>query len=209
MSAYNPKLGPQKTSNNVVQPQPSFVYDRNLHRNKIDVSLSSLAFLFMEIVSKHFKASNTLPQVERALNNMGYPIGCKLIQLESLRANFTNSISSSGKSNTSNRLISKIDVLHFITNQIWLSLFGKQADSLEKSTENSDNFMIIDNDPMFTKFISNGIPKEYSSLNCEAFLSGILEGVLDSSYFKCEVSAHSVPIDKFPSKTVYLIKFLS
>lgn len=185
------------------------VYDRNLHRNSNEVSRSSLAFVFMEAVRWHFHRASTLPQVERALNSMGYPVGCRLIHLHSLRSHFRNSISSSGKSNTATRLLSNTDVLHFITTVIWPALFGKEADSLEKSMDDTlNNFMITDNDPLFTKYIAQ-VPKEYASLNCEAFLAGIIEGILDSCYFKCEVSPHAVPSQASPNKTVFLIKFIT
>jgi hypothetical protein len=65
--------------------------------------------------------------------------------------------------------------------------------------------MIIDNDPLMTRYI--GVTKEYESLNCEAFVAGIIEGILDVCYFKCEVSAHRVSQDTFPNRTVYVIKF--
>ncbi|GAV29137.1 hypothetical protein PMKS-002617 [Pichia membranifaciens] len=87
---------------------------------------------------------------------------------------------------------------------IWTSLFDKQADSLEKSSEHENQYMIIDNNPVMTKYI--GLPKEYENLNCESFVAGIIEGMLDISYFKCEVSAHTVPKDTCPNRTVYLIK---
>ncbi len=37
--------------------------------------------------------------------------------------------------------------------------------------------MIIDNDPLISRFIST--PKELSALNCAAFYCGIIEGILD------------------------------
>lgn len=220
---YDPRRGPQRVvggpraaheaqgadrTDRADRVEPSAVYDRNLHRSRPPVSLSALAFLYMEIVRRHFRASSTLPQVERALNSMGYPIGARVLALESLRANFSHSVASSGKSNTATRLSANVDVLHFVTGPIWQSLFGKPADSLERSTDNPNNYLVVDNDPLFTRHIANGIPQEYASLNCEAFVAGILEGILDAAYCKCEVSAHALPSQGFPAKTVYLVKFL-
>jgi len=90
-----------------------------------------------------------------------------------------------------------------------LRLFGKQADSLEKSTEQEDEYMISENQPLsITKFISTS--KDYSGLNCSAFIAGIVEGILDASEFPARVTAHAVPIDgQRQSKTVILIKFNS
>lgn len=36
-----------------------------------------------------------------------------------------------------------LGVLYFIHNVVWKSLFGKQADSLEKSTENEDECKLV------------------------------------------------------------------
>lgn len=42
--------------------------------------------------------------------------------------------------------------------------------------------MINENGPlMVTKFIS--IPKDYGTLNCNAFVAGIIEGILDAAEF--------------------------
>lgn len=182
----------------------SHIYDRNLYRAKNEISISSLSFLFMQIVSMYLKNSKSLLELERKLNNLGYTVGLKYLELSALRTNFTNNIASTGKSNLSKRNIRLLESLQFIVSTIWLNLFDKKADSLEKSSEHEDQYMIIDNNPVMTKYI--GLPKEYESLNCESFVAGIIEGILDISYFKCEVSAHTVPKDTFPNRTVYLIK---
>ncbi|GME72026.1 unnamed protein product [Ambrosiozyma monospora] len=181
------------------------IYDRNLHRAKHEISLSSLSFLFMEMISINLNTSKSVVELERKLNNLGYTIGLKYLELASLRVNFNNNLTSSGKSNTAKRDIKILEILQFVVSTIWTSLFGKPADNLEKSSEFNNQFMIIDNAPLLTRYIS--MPKEYENLNCEAFIAGLIEGVLDSSYFKCEVSAHGVPIDNFPTRTVFLIKF--
>jgi hypothetical protein len=98
-----------------------------------------------------------------------------------------------------------LGVLYFINTTVWRTLFGKAADSLEKSTEHDDEYMISDNDPMVSKYIS--VPKELSQLNTGAFIAGIVEAVLDGCQFPARVTAHSVPIDGHPYRTTILIKF--
>jgi hypothetical protein len=66
--------------------------------------------------------------------------------------------------------------------------------------------MLIDNDPMVSSYIS--VPKEMSQLNCAAFVAGIIEAVLDGCLFPSRVTAHSVPTDQYPGKTVFLSAFL-
>jgi hypothetical protein len=41
--------------------------------------------------------------------------------------------------------------------------------------------MISDNDPLISKYIS--VPKELSELNCNSFLAGIVEAILDGAQF--------------------------
>lgn len=84
-------------------------------------------------------------------------------------------------------------------------LFNKPADGLERSHDKDDEYMIIDNDPVVNSYIS--VPKEISQLNCAAFVAGVIEAVLDGSLFPARVTAHSVPTDQWPGKTVYLVKF--
>jgi hypothetical protein len=225
-TGYNPAIGPQSTDpslqsyvsqSNPSSPLPSpgkvkkqlnitnLIYDRNLYRTKHEISISSISFLFMQIIQINLKNSKSLLDLERKLNNLGYSIGLKFLELSSLRENFKNNISSSAKSNLSQRNIKILQILQFIVSNIWLNLFDKKADSLEKSSDHENQFMIIDNNPIMTRFIS--LPKEYESLNCESFVAGIIEGILDLAYFNCEVSAHSVPQESFPNRTIYLIKF--
>lgn len=227
---YNPSLGPRSTnpesipiinnsipSSSQVSPIPSpgtvkkqtnitnYIYEKNLYRSKHEISISSLSFLFMIIISTNLKNSKSLLEIERKLNNLGYSIGTKFLELSNLRINFTNNITSSGKSNLSKRYIKILDILQFLISEIWQHLFDKKADSLEKSSQFENQFMIIDNNPLLSKFIS--VPKEFESLNCESFVAGIIEGILDVSYFNCEVSAHTAPENEFPNRTVYLINF--
>jgi hypothetical protein len=74
-----------------------------------------------------------------------------------------------------------INVLYFIHTTVWKALFGRPADSLERSTENVDEYMISDNEPIVTKFIST--PREMHQFSCGAFIAGIVEAVLDGCQF--------------------------
>ena len=98
-----------------------------------------------------------------------------------------------------------IEILQFIHGPFWRAVFGKTANELEKSQDIHDEYMIIDNMPLVSKFIS--IPKEYGNLNCSAFVAGIVEGALDSAGFHSTVVAHSAPVDGLPLRTVFLVKF--
>ncbi|KAI9323123.1 NO signaling/Golgi transport ligand-binding domain-containing protein [Dichotomocladium elegans] len=138
------------------------------------------------------KRVNGIQDLERKLNEMGYRVGTRMLELLVWREK------------NAKREIRVLGVLYFIHSIVWKALFGKQADSLEKSTENEDEYMISDNDPILTRYIS--VPKELSQLNCNAFAAGIVEAVLDGCQFPARVTAHSVPIDGFPQRTTILIK---
>jgi trafficking protein particle complex subunit 5 len=88
-----------------------------------------------------------------------------------------------------------VSMLSFIHSTIWKCLFGKSADSLEKSTEHDDEYMIIDNRALVNRFLS--VPKDLGGrLNCAAYIAGIVHGVLDAAQFTPErVTAHSVFIE--------------
>jgi hypothetical protein len=43
--------------------------------------------------------------------------------------------------------------------------------------------MITDNELMVNKFIS--VPKDFSQLNCGAFVAGMIEAILEGSQFVC------------------------
>lgn len=125
------------------------------------------------------------------LNLHGYTIGQRLLELLLWR---------DGRS--AKRETRILGILQFITTTLYRAIFNKPADGLEKSRDNEDEYMLIDNDPMVSSYIS--IPKEMSQLNCAAFVAGIIEAVLDGCLFPSRVTAHSVPTDQFPGKTVFL-----
>jgi hypothetical protein len=133
------------------------------------------------------------------LNELGYRVGIRALDLLVWREK------------NSKRETRVLGMLYFIHTTVWKAMFGKQADSLEKSTENEDECMlthplcqfspfyvyqqielfnsyselfidmISDNDPMVSKFIS--IPKDVSQLNCGAFMAGIVEAIMDGCQF--------------------------
>ncbi|KAI7867021.1 NO signaling/Golgi transport ligand-binding domain-containing protein [Spinellus fusiger] len=138
------------------------------------------------------KRVNGIQDLERRMNEFGYRVGTGLLELLAWREK------------TAKRETRVLGVLYFINNVVWKVLFGKQADSLEKSTENDDEYMISDNDPILTRYIS--VPKELSQLNCNAYIAGIIEAVLDGCQFPARVTAHTVPIPGFPQRTTILIK---
>jgi hypothetical protein len=140
------------------------------------------------------KRSNGIQDFENRLNELGYHIGQRCLELVTFR---------DGKS--AKRETKILGILQFIHTTVWKTLFGKPADALERSNDAPNEYMIIDQAPVITQFIS--VPKELSQLNCAAFAAGVIEAVLDGSLFTANVTAHTVETDDFPLRTVFLIKF--
>ena len=67
-----------------------------------------------------------------------------------------------------------MSILHFVSSSVWKSLFGKAADSLERSIDHTDEFMIIDYEPIASTFVS--VPTDLGQLSADAYVSGIIAG---------------------------------
>lgn len=170
-------------------------YDKPKNKKPLEVNMSSLSFLFCEIVSWCHRSSKGIQDLENRLNGLGYQIGQKFLEVVKLREGLKYS----------KREIKIVEILQFIHSAMWKSMFGKLANELEKSQDVNNEYMIIDNVPLVSKFIN--VPKDYGNLNCSAFIAGIIEGALDTSGFFATVTAHSMPKDDCPLRTVFLIKF--
>eukprot|EP00698_Gefionella_okellyi_P011956 TRINITY_DN3190_c0_g1_i1.p1 TRINITY_DN3190_c0_g1~~TRINITY_DN3190_c0_g1_i1.p1 ORF type:complete len:200 (+),score=32.72 TRINITY_DN3190_c0_g1_i1:52-600(+) len=167
--------------------------DRQL-RPKPEVSLSAFALLFAELVQYSQGRVARIDELETRLSNIGNAVGSRLLELHSFR-------DKAGK-----REVRIVPMLSFIATHVWKAIFGKTAD-IERSTENEDEYMISERDPLVNKFVS--VPRELGQLNCAAFSAGIVRGVLDAAEFPARVTAHTVPIEGGKAKTTLLIKFLS
>ena len=95
-----------------------------------------------------------------------------------------------------------LNVLFFVTNSFWKLICGHSADSLERSTENENEYMIFDNDPLISRYISP--PKELISLNCSIFYGGMIESILRSnSYVKILKTIKIIVVLEFDYKRTF------
>ncbi|KAF2439066.1 trafficking protein particle complex subunit 5 [Karstenula rhodostoma CBS 690.94] len=182
------------------------IYDRNLNRSKnAELSRAAFAYLFIEMINLAQKNAKDVGDLEKRLNNQGYPIGVRLLDLLLTRS--ANPLASI-------RPTRILPLLQFIAQTLYRHLFGRPADALERSGDDPSQYMLFDNEPMVNTYIS--LPREMSNLNCAAFVAGIIEGVCDGAGFATEgVTAHSVGAQEegkegkamWPGKTVFLIKF--
>ncbi|PRP83039.1 hypothetical protein PROFUN_09894 [Planoprotostelium fungivorum] len=185
-----------KASFSEKRPQkPLPILSRPIPKGKSEVSLSAFSFLFSEFIQYSLAKVNNITELEKRLSDCGYNIGVRMLELITYREK------------NYKRETKLINMLTFISYTVWRILFSKQADLLEKSTDQDDEYMISENQSLpITKFIST--PREYSGLNCASFVAGIVEGILDAAEFGARVSAHSMPLEgQKQMKTVILIKF--
>ncbi|GLE04300.1 hypothetical protein PINS_up016061 [Pythium insidiosum] len=170
------------------------ILDRPLSRGKGEVSLSAFAFLFSEMVQYFQGRVQNITDLETRLDDAGFGVGVRVLELLCFREK-------SGRRET--RLI---NMLQFIVSTCWRALFGKAADALERSTENEDEYMIHELEPLTNKFIS--VPQDLGQLDCAAFIAGMIRGILTSGGFPAQVTAHAVETGAGQrDKTVFLVKF--
>ncbi|KAJ6184737.1 hypothetical protein N7519_006038 [Penicillium mononematosum] len=187
------------------------IYDRHLNRSRnAELSRASFAFLFGEMVTYAQRRVTGIQDLEKRLNEQGYPLGLRLLDLLFYRSTSTSSSalsSSSTSSSPPNRPLRIITLLHLIHGPLWRLLFGRAADALEHSVspDTPNEYMITDNDPMVNTYIS--APRDMSMLNCAAYVAGIIEGVCDGCGFETKVSAHNQPTELWPESDGVLGSF--
>eukprot|EP00039_Didymoeca_costata_P018940 m.335596 g.335596 ORF g.335596 m.335596 type:complete len:184 (+) comp17635_c0_seq1:209-760(+) len=165
------------------------ILERPISRGRTEINLSTFAFLMSEIIQYSHKRSDSVPDLERRLAEIGGQVGHRVLELLCLRER------------TPKREIKLNNMLLFIHTTVWKSLFGKQADLLEKDSDRNDTYMISDSNMVVNRFVS--VPRELGSLNCAAFVAGIVEAILEGAHFPAKVTAHSVA----QKGTTFLIKF--
>ncbi|KAH7438572.1 hypothetical protein KP509_04G021000 [Ceratopteris richardii] len=153
------------------------------------VSLNAFAFLFSEMVQYNQTRVDNIAELEHRLEHAGYGVGLRMLELLCHRE----------KKRSKASWNSLICPQHPMEIALW-------KDSLEKGTENEDEYMISEKELLVNRFIS--VPKDMGAFNCGAYVAGIVKGVLDGSGFPARVTAHFVPVEGQPRpRTTILIKF--
>lgn len=168
------------------------ILDRPIGKQKSEVAFSSFAYLFSELVQYAQAKVDSTQQLERLLADAGYGIGVKMLELSFIREKM-------GK-----RERNLIAMLQFLSTNVWKSMFGKQADGLEKSTDRADEYYVYDKEPITNRFMS--IPANLGNFNCAAFIAGIVNGFLDGAEFNCTVTACFNTVAQ-QQRTVYVVRF--
>eukprot|EP01118_Nematostelium_gracile_P000376 TRINITY_DN103_c0_g1_i2.p2 TRINITY_DN103_c0_g1~~TRINITY_DN103_c0_g1_i2.p2 ORF type:complete len:144 (+),score=32.36 TRINITY_DN103_c0_g1_i2:79-510(+) len=114
-----------------LKKKPTAVLNKPISKGKGEVSLSAFAFLFSEYIQYSQSKVSNLNDLEKRLSDIGYAVGVRLLELITFRE----------KNNK--RETKLVGILQFISYTVWKVLFGKQADSLEKSNEQDDECKTI------------------------------------------------------------------
>ena len=92
--------------------------------------------MYSEIVQYHQNRVDSISELERRLEGTGFGVGLRVLELLAY------------KSREYRREIRLMNLLQHVSTNVWKSLFGKAADSLERSIDHSDEFMIVDYAPI-------------------------------------------------------------
>jgi len=162
--------------------------------DKTKIPKTTFALLFSEIVHYCHQKADTIPQFITELKSMGYPIGCTILEVIQ-------------QSSTSfKRQTTIVNMLLAVKDKIWPYLFGYAAQELQQQLDDANCYMIYDEKPMVTQYIS--YPGELrSGFTCCSFVGGIVEGILCSAGFQCQVTTHPQPATGLPDRVVFVIKF--
>jgi hypothetical protein len=174
----------------------SLILDRTLKARR-EVSKSAFSFLFSEIVHYSIqRSSENAAEIERQLEELGYSIGPRFLELVVFRE-------MSCRKETSME-----NILRFIYNNVWLNLFGKKPDDLQVSNEEDGVYMIFEQEPSLCNMYVSFPRGSSEAFNSAAFVAGIIEGMLNAAEFPCRVTANFKG-EGVEKQTVFQIKFAS
>lgn len=84
------------------------------------------AYLYSEVVQYHQNRVDSISELERRLEATGYGVGLRVLELLAYR------------SREYKRETKLMNLLQFVSTVVWKALFGKPADSLERSSKSFD-----------------------------------------------------------------------
>ena len=103
-------------------------------------------------------------ELETNLEKMGKDLGKRVLDALFHRDRLTK------------RELTEVGILQFISTTAWKALWGKAADSLERSNDREDEYMIVDSVPLVNQFVS--VPANLGALDCAALMAGVVAGIL-------------------------------
>ena len=140
------------------------------------VALSTFSYVFSELVQYNMTKIRSSAELEANLEKLGKDLGKRVLDALFHRDRLTK------------RELTEVGILQFISTTAWKALWGKSADSLERSTDREDEYMIVDSAPLVNQFVS--VPANLGALDCAALMAGVVAGILDGAYFAAKCTAH-------------------
>ncbi|KRY20904.1 Trafficking protein particle complex subunit 5 [Trichinella patagoniensis] len=146
------------------------ILDVTISKGKNEINLATFALLFSEVVRYSQSRVTTISELQTKrifvgiffrLASYGKIVGSKLVDLIFFRDKGYK------------REVKLLGILLFIKTTLFKSIFGKEADKLERNSENPRIYYIIEREPLVNTFIS--VPKDKGNLNCASFTGGIIE----------------------------------
>lgn len=110
-----------------------------------EVSAAAFAYLFSWAVQDAQAKSSRVPELEERLASLGAHVGVRLAELLPARVR------------PGRRETSVVAMLSFIVTVAWKTLFGRQADNLEKSLDSPLEYLLVDTGPNVGAYTS--LPK--------------------------------------------------
>ena len=152
------------------------------------VALSTFSYVFSEIVQYQTTKIRSAAELETNLEKMGKDLGKRVLDALFHRDRLTK------------RELTEVGILKFISTTAWKALWGKEADSLERSNDREDEYMVVDSAPLVNQFVS--VPANLGALDCAALMAGVIAGILDGAFFAAKCTAHP----REEGGTVFLIR---
>ncbi|KAG0717111.1 Trafficking protein particle complex subunit 5 [Chionoecetes opilio] len=159
----------------------------SLSRGKSEVSGTAFALLFAEMVQYSHNRVQSVADLHQKLSELGQHVGVRMVELLFVRER------------NYKRETKLLSILLFVKGTLWKSLFGKEADKLDRATDDERTYYLIEKEPLVNRFVS--VPRDKSSINCAAFVAGIIEATLNSTGFPAKVTA------LWHMGTAFMIKF--
>ncbi|CAH8578982.1 unnamed protein product [Heterobilharzia americana] len=140
------------------------ILEKSLTKLRGDVNIASFAYLFVELVKYSMRNVSSMDLVQN-----DFQISVKLL--------------------VNKRDIRLYNALIFLKSNFWKSLFGKEADELERDGVDENIFYMIEHEPIvnrFTRFTyedKDEKRKTSTPLNVAAFSAGVVEAFLTNIGF--------------------------
>ncbi|XP_050702333.1 trafficking protein particle complex subunit 5-like [Eriocheir sinensis] len=122
------------------------ILDKSLSRGKTEVSATAFALLFSEMVQYSHNRVQSVADLHQKLSELGQHVGVRMVELLFVRER------------NYKRETKLLSTLLFVKGTMWKSLFGKEADKLDRATDDERIFYLIEKEPLVNRFVS--VPRQ-------------------------------------------------